>query len=67
MQTQPSQANARDALVERLVRARYTLVVWAVCGREQIHTPRHDACCPECGGGVHRSIARFRDLCQEQR
>ena len=68
MQTHPSQTEAHTALVERLVRARYTLVVCASCGREQVLTPRHNACCPEeCGGSAHRSFARFRDLCQEQR
>jgi hypothetical protein len=66
MKTHPRQANAHDALVEDLVRARYTLLACAVLARQQTQQPRHDACCPQWGGSARRSFARFRDLRKEQ-
>jgi hypothetical protein len=67
MQPQTNATSAHEALVEGLVRTRYTLVVCVVCGRERIHTPRHETSCPECGASARRSFALFRDLREEQR
>jgi hypothetical protein len=67
MQPQTNATSAPEAPVEGLVRTRCTLVVCVVCGRERIHTPRHETSCPECGASARRSFALFRDLREEQR
>ena len=58
---------ADEALVDGLVRSRYTLDVCVVCGHERVHTRRAESRCPECGGSVRRSFALFRELREVQR
>ncbi len=66
MQPQTNPTSALQAPVEELVRTRYTLVVYGVCGHEHVHTQRQQSTsCPECGASARRSFALFRDLREE--
>ena len=67
MHPQPNAIGGPDAVVDGLIRTRYTLVVCVVCGHERVHTPRQEASCPECGASARRSFALFRGLREVQR
>jgi hypothetical protein len=66
MQPQPDAIRAHETPLDGLIRTRYTLLVYEVCGHERIDTHGQQTICPECGASARRSFALFRDLREER-